>query len=123
MVESGKPRILPAATVTVALAICVVACVAGRNLPPEAPPWYSVVPPLAAVSLALITNRLFVSLILAVLAGGLLSVVGERPGLFYGVPQGLWQGVRLVVGTLYHVDGSGPALERFDPDIDFDKSV
>ena len=35
MVESGKSRILPVATLAVAVAVCVVAYLAGRRLPPE----------------------------------------------------------------------------------------
>jgi len=114
VVESGKSRILPVATLAVAVAVCVVAYLAGRRLPPEAPPWYGVVPPLLAVSLALVTNRLFLSLIAAVLAGGLLSVAGECPGPFCGLAGGILQGGKFVVQTLYDVDSRGPLVERFD---------
>jgi len=114
VVESGKSRILPVATLVVALAICVVAYLAGRRLPPDAPPWYGVVPPLLAVSLALVTNRLFLSLIAAVLAGGLLSAGGECSGPWCGLAGGLVQGGKFVVETLYDVDAQAPLPERFD---------
>ncbi len=41
--------------------------------------WYSLVPPLLAVSLAIVTGRIFVSLLVAVLTGGLLSTVPADP--------------------------------------------
>lgn len=45
----------------------------------EANLWYSVMPPLLAVSMAIMTGRIFLSLFAAVVAGGLLSTVPESP--------------------------------------------
>lgn len=42
---------------------------------PDAGPWYSVLPPLLAVCLAVVTQRILMSLLLAVFAGGLLATV------------------------------------------------
>jgi len=58
------------AAVAVFVAICLVAY---QWQPSTGPRWYSIVPPLLAVTLALLTNRIFLSLGAAVVAGGLLG--------------------------------------------------
>ncbi len=64
-------------TFAVAAAICAMAYAFGPE--GEAYRWYSIVPPLLAVSLAIVTGRIFVSLLAAVLTGGLLSTVPADP--------------------------------------------
>ena len=96
------------------MAICLAAYLATGSQPAGAPPWYSIVPPLLAISLALVTNRLFLSLGAAVLAGGLLSVIGDFRGPFSWLIRGVGQGAKFVVGTVYEVDGFALSLERFD---------
>ncbi|MFH1924632.1 MAG: Na+/H+ antiporter NhaC family protein, partial [Planctomycetota bacterium] len=97
-----------------ALAICLVAWLATPAQSTGAPAWYSIVPPLVAVTLALITNRLFFSLIAAVLAGGLLSALGDSSGAFTWLLAGVGQGVRFVVQTIYDVDRFQLELDRFN---------
>ena len=65
------------ATFSVVVGICAVAYFFRPE--GEAYRWYSVVPPLLAVSLAIVTGRIFVSLLVAVLTGGLLSTVPTDP--------------------------------------------
>jgi Na+/H+ antiporter NhaC len=114
VLKTKPSRILPLATVAVALAICVAAYLASRGHPPGGPPWYSVVPPLLAVSLALVTNRLFLSLIAAVLAGGLLSVLDEVSGVLGVLVYGVGRGAEFVVQTVYQTRPFELAFDRFD---------
>ncbi|NQT13693.1 MAG: hypothetical protein HQ582_13150, partial [Planctomycetes bacterium] len=114
MFRRHKTLLLRSTTLAVALAICLVAHLATRSQPADAPPWYSIVPPLLAVSLALLTNRLFLSLAAAVVAGGLLSVIGESPGLLSGLALGVGQGGRFVARTLYDIDDFQLGLDRFN---------
>ena len=114
MDKSNRAYLLPAATAAVALAIGTAAYLAGRHQPPDAPPWYSVVPPLLAVSLALITNRLFLSLIAAVLVGGFLAVLGDGPGALSLPVLGVVQSLKVVAGTIYDVEHFELAPDRFN---------
>lgn len=61
--------------------VCVAAAWAGRNIPADsdAGRWYSIVPALLAIVLAFLTRRVFLSLGLAILAGGLLMEVPSAP--------------------------------------------
>ena len=62
------------------LSICVLAVTGARQLEqPNALVWYSIVPPLFAVTLAIATHRLMFSLGLAVTAGIVLSSVKSQP--------------------------------------------
>ncbi len=121
--KSNRAYILPSATAAVALAIGIAAYWAGRHQPPDAPPWYSVVPPLLAVSLALVTNRLFLSLIAAVLVGGLLSVLRDASSVSFLWAQsaGEWVdfilqavGLKFVIRTIYDVEQFELAADRFN---------
>ena len=68
------------------LAICALAVYGARHLQqPGALVWYSIVPPLFAVTLAIATNRLMLSLGLAVVVGIILSSVNSQP-----VSIGMW---------------------------------
>ena len=61
-------------------ALCGLAWYAARSQPAGSASWYSIVPPLLAVMLALLTNRMLFSLAVAVLGGGLLSAWGNSTG-------------------------------------------
>jgi Na+/H+ antiporter NhaC len=67
------------AGVVVFAAVCAAAALAAPVLGGEGGHWYSVVPPLLAVTLALVTRRLLPSLGAAVVVGGLLATVPARP--------------------------------------------
>ena len=123
MTRELKGLILKLATIVASLSICLVAYLATRSQPAEAPPWYSIVPPLMAVTLALVTNRLFLSLAAAVLAGGLLSVLRECSSVSSLLVQSVGEGVELVVQalglkfviqTVYDVEPFELALDRFN---------
>ncbi len=77
--------------VFVMLAVCGLAWAATPDDSSGGPAWYSIVPPLLAATLALATGRLRLCLVAAVLAGGLLSVVGGDFGPGETVVQGLGQ--------------------------------
>jgi len=51
--------------------------------------------------MALITGRLYFSLLAGVLAGGLLSAIGDCSDLFSWFAQGLWRTGEFAVGTVY----------------------
>jgi Na+/H+ antiporter NhaC len=78
----NKTLLLRFAGVLVFLAVCWLARMSAQSEPPGAPPWYSIIPPLLAVTLALVTNRILFSLGAAVLVGGLLSVPSDCSGPF-----------------------------------------
>jgi len=86
----NKTLVFRSAAVVVFLAICLFAYFATEPRPPGGPPWYSIVPPLLAVTLALVTGRIFFSLGAAVFVGGLLSlcVTDGSPGGFGRLVQG-----------------------------------
>ncbi|MCH8831233.1 MAG: hypothetical protein IID00_00635 [Chloroflexi bacterium] len=69
----------------IALAVMAAICMLAIGAAPESEegvqplPWYSILPPLLAVTLAIVTGRILESLALAVLAGGLLSAVPQSP--------------------------------------------
>lgn len=81
--------------------------VAAYRLQPESPPgmeqpflWYSIVPPLVAISLAILTGRIMISLGVAVLTGGLLNTL---PGNFFSLSawgQGVDTGMSFVGSSL-----------------------
>ena len=68
-------------TLAVVLAICALAIAVAPESDPDGTTyhWYSILPPLLAVSLAIVTGRIFIALLFAVLTGGLLSTVPESP--------------------------------------------
>ncbi|MCH8858920.1 MAG: hypothetical protein IID54_04985 [Proteobacteria bacterium] len=67
---------------------------------PDAGPWYSIVPPLLAVCLALLTNRLLLSLLSAVLIGGLLVSVPDSAGSLSAWTGGVGTGLGYLIATL-----------------------
>lgn len=92
------------AAAAVFLAICLSAALAGGSQPIGSPPWYGILPPLLAVMLALMTNRIFLSLGTAVLAAGLLSVAADP---FFS-PGGLLRvtGGQFVIDAVWSLDDS-----------------
>ncbi|HEY8505379.1 MAG TPA: Na+/H+ antiporter NhaC family protein, partial [Gemmataceae bacterium] len=67
--------------------------------PGSGPFWYSVVPPLVAVGLALLTHRVLLSLGLAVVVGGLLTHVPPQPGAPAAWAEGVGQAGRYAVAA------------------------
>ncbi len=68
--------------VGVFVVLCGLAWYASLSQPGGSLPWYSVVPPLAAVMLAMLTNRMLLSLAVAVVTGGILSAWRDSSGPF-----------------------------------------
>jgi len=90
--KRNKTLILGSVALVVFLAVCLSAWYAGQAQPAGGPPWYGIVPPLLAVTLALVTNRVFLSLTVAVFAGGLLSTLGSSAPSLGSLVQGIYQG-------------------------------
>ena len=99
-----KKRILRQSAVGVFLAILLIAYLATVSRPPGSPPWYGIVPPLLAVTLALITGRMLLSLSAAVVVGGMLSLwrqfatVSESLGLVDSLALG--SGAKFAWGSI-----------------------
>ena len=102
MLKGNKTAILRSASLVAALAICLAAYLATRSQPAGEPPWYSIIPPLLAVTLALMTNRILLSLGAAVFAGGLLSVPGDSAAWWPAAIQGV--GAKFVYMSLTDAD-------------------
>ncbi len=82
------------------LSICTLAIFGSKHLEqPNALVWYSIVPPLFAVTCAIATNRLMLSLGLAVVAGIVLSSVKNQPA-------SIWMWVPSVFNHTYSVGKS-----------------
>jgi Na+/H+ antiporter NhaC len=77
-----KQRILRQSAVGVFLAISLVGYLATDSPSAGGPPWYGIVPPLLAVTMALITGRMLLSLTAAVVVGGMLSLWRQSAGAF-----------------------------------------
>ena len=90
----------------VVLGVIAALSVAAIILEPEALPdapqyrWYSILPPLLAVSAAIATGRVLVSLLSAVLIGGLLASVPAAPLSPMSWIRGLGQGSMFVYGNV-----------------------
>jgi len=97
----GKSGRFSAVTaVVVFIAVCLLAWYWSRGRPPEAAPWTSILPPLVAISLALATNKVVVSLFAGVLLGGVLIARGASSSFWLAIPVGLWhtgQTIRSVI--------------------------
>ncbi len=98
MSKGRKTPLLGLSAAIAFVAICLFAYLATRSQPPEMPPWYAIVPPLLAITLALVTGRIFVSLSAAVLAGGLLTLPGDGETWQSGPWRG--SGVEYVAGSV-----------------------
>ena len=69
--------------------------------------WYRIIPPLVAITSALITGRLYLSLISGVAAGGLLSAAGAYDGFFSWLGRGFLRTGEFVVHTVHDCKGFG----------------
>ena len=78
--NNRKRRILRACAIGGFVALCGLAWYASRSHVAGSAPWYSIVPPLLAVMLAMFTNRMLLSLAVAVICGGMLSAWGNFTG-------------------------------------------
>jgi len=78
--NKNRRSILRHTALVVFAAICLAAYLATGSRPSGQPPWYSVVPPLLAITMALATGRIFLSLAAAVIVGGALSLPGDATG-------------------------------------------
>ncbi|MCP4375817.1 MAG: hypothetical protein GY794_06540, partial [bacterium] len=75
--------------------------------PDEVVGWYRIIPPLVAIVAALLTGKLYLSLISGVFAGGLLSAAGEFSGYFSWLVSGFVRTGEFVVHTTYDCKGFG----------------
>jgi len=69
--------------------------------------WYRIVPPLVAIMSALITGRLYLSLVSGVVAGGLLSAAGAYDGFFSWLGRGFLRTGGFVAHTVHDCQGFG----------------
>jgi len=74
--------------------------------------WYKVIPPLVAIATALITGKLYLSLISGVISGGLLSGAGSYEEFFSWLGSGFVRSGEFVTHTVY--TGQGDGWERFE---------
>lgn len=90
MLRGNKTLVFRLAAVVAFLTVCWSASLVAGLQREGAVPWFSIIPPLLAVTLALVTNRIFVSLGAAVFVGGLLSVAVtvDSAGLFQHLARG-----------------------------------
>jgi len=100
-----RTLILKFVAVIACLGICLFAlAVSAGTRPANGPVCYSIVPPLLAVGLALLTNRMRLGLLAAVLAGGLLIVLDDSVGSLPWLTRGLHQAGTLICHTVWHPD-------------------
>ncbi len=75
-------KIRTSVTLIVFFGLTLLAYVAGSKLAVmegQAPPWFSVIPPLLAVSISVLTHEVLISLSAAVIAGGFLKLAYTAP--------------------------------------------
>ena len=94
------PRNFAVIAVVVLLSIAAIIFEPESGSPDETYRWYSILPPLLAVSLAIATSRVLASLLIAVITGGLLASVPEAPGSPMAWFGGLSQGFQFVTTNL-----------------------
>ena len=97
-------------TAVVFAALCALAACRAAQIQAAAA-WYSILPPLLAVSLALVTHRLLLSLALGVLLGGLLSAVPSEPASPAAWGAGLLSGPQQVLSAV--TDGTNLQILTF----------
>ena len=89
--------------VSIVLALSLLAIAVQPESPPDAEiayRWYSVLPPLLAVSLAIFTGRILISLLTAVVIGGLLNTVPTAPFSILSWGKGIDTGMSFVGASL-----------------------
>ncbi|MBN2138743.1 MAG: Na+/H+ antiporter NhaC family protein [Sedimentisphaerales bacterium] len=92
----------------VAAAFIGVLCVfAQRFAPPDAGPWYSIIPPVLAITLAFLTRHVALSLGIAILTGGVLSCIGGAPLNIWAWLEGFKTAGWLVVKTVKPFSAGG----------------
>jgi len=97
-----RTHILKLSAVGVFAAICLLAWLMSPDTPSaDAPPWYGIVPPLLAVTLALLTNRMRLSLAAAVVAGGFLAAANDPAGPFFWLVVGAGRAELFVCQTVF----------------------
>ncbi|MDR0853567.1 MAG: Na+/H+ antiporter NhaC family protein [Clostridiales Family XIII bacterium] len=69
--------------------------------------FWSLVPPLVAIILALVTKEVFSSLFLGVLIGGVFWASGPNPGVFDESGEVVWQSTNGFMGTVNHIVNDG----------------
>jgi len=99
------------APLPICAAICLIAYSAGRGGPAGAAPWYSIVPPLVAVGMALATNRVFPSLGVGVVVGGLLHAGGSSSAGLWWPLTGLADAARCVGQSVWPASGDPAHLQ------------
>jgi Na+/H+ antiporter NhaC len=82
------------------VALCVTAYFLSPTTDGSTPAWYSIVPPLLAVTLALLTNRLLLSLGASVFVAGILSAADRPPQLTAAFGGGIPSAAKLVMGAV-----------------------
>lgn len=87
-------------TVAIVVALCIIAYSVRPEGGDEAYYWYSVLPPLLAVSLAIVSGRILISLFLAVVIGGLLNTVPGAPLSAGAWAQGIDTGMSFVGASI-----------------------
>ncbi|MDR1953899.1 MAG: Na+/H+ antiporter NhaC family protein [Clostridiales Family XIII bacterium] len=109
----SKWRLILAAAVTV-FAVClpfVVHATEGSEAAGYESPLYgtfwSLVPPLIAIILALITKEVFSSLFIGVLIGGIFFALGSNPAVYDEAGEAVWQSTNIFTGTLNHIVRDG----------------
>lgn len=87
------------------------AYLAAEGQPADAPPWYSVVPPVLAVGAALATHRTVPSLVAAVVVGGLLIAASDASPWPWWPLGGLGEAGWLAARSVWPADGDTAHLE------------
>jgi Na+/H+ antiporter NhaC len=82
------------------IALCGLAWCASRSHSAVSAPWYGIVPPLLAVMLAMLTNRMLLSLAMAVISGGMLSAWGNSSGTLQFFTHGTIQAGRFLIHSV-----------------------
>ncbi|MDR2457328.1 MAG: Na+/H+ antiporter NhaC family protein [Clostridiales Family XIII bacterium] len=76
-----------------------------------APPLYgtfwSLVPPIVAIILALVTKEVFSSLFLGILIGGVFWAAGPNPAVYDEAGEAVWESSNIFTGTINHIVRDG----------------
>jgi Na+/H+ antiporter NhaC len=74
-----RPRTIIGASAVIVFCALAYFAAPDPDHPAKPGPWYSVVPPLLAVTIAIVTGKIMISLVIAIVAGGLLNTVPADP--------------------------------------------